>query len=70
MAEPENQFSLTRAALSTGVRAKSKFLSVSVSVMTHPLLIWVFTVCVWFEGAIWPCAGLLISGGIFPDLSG
>jgi len=32
LGEPKNQFSLTRAALSTGGRAKSKFLSVSV----HP----------------------------------
>ena len=30
LGEPENQFSLTRAALSTGGRAKSKFLSVTV----------------------------------------
>jgi sulfatase maturation enzyme AslB (radical SAM superfamily) len=28
LGEPKNQFSLTRAALSTGGRAKSKFLSV------------------------------------------
>ena len=33
MSETQNQFFLTRAALSTGGRAKSKFLSVSVSVI-------------------------------------
>src|SRR6266853_1388266 len=43
LGEPENQFSLTRAALSTGGRAKSDFLSVQLSVTEERQ--WHFTGC-------------------------
>jgi len=40
LGEPKNHFSLTRAALSTGGRAKSKFLSVTLYFITYaPFLV-------------------------------